>query len=46
MSPIGYVGLAYGLVFFLFFGYALRLTRSAQRLEKKLEELERERGRH
>ena len=44
MTPIGYVGLAYALVFFLFFGYALKLTRASQQLEKKLEELERERG--
>jgi CcmD family protein len=44
MTPIGYVGLAYALVFLFFFGYALRLTKASQRLEKKLEELERERG--
>ena len=40
MTPINYVGLAYGLVFFFFFAYALRLTRTSQRLEKKIEELE------
>ena len=45
MTPIGYVGLAYALVFFLFFAYALRLTRASQRLESKLDELEKERRR-
>ena len=46
MTPIGYVGLAYALVFFLFFAYALRLTKASQRLEKKLEELEKEHARN
>ncbi len=42
MTPIQYVGLAYALVFFLFFAYALRLTRSSKELETKLDQLERE----
>jgi CcmD family protein len=42
MTPIQYVGLAYAMVFLLFFGYALRLTRNSKELEKKLDQLERE----
>jgi CcmD family protein len=42
VSAINYVGLAYAAVFFLFFLYAFRLSQASRRLERKLEELERE----
>ncbi len=42
MDALAYVGAAYAVLWILFIGYAWRLTSTSNRLEKKLEELERE----
>jgi CcmD family protein len=41
MTPLGYVGAAYAVIWLLIFVYAWRLTARSRRLAAKLEELER-----
>ncbi len=42
MNALTYVGAAYVVLWILFIAYAWRLTSASQRIERKLEELERE----
>ena len=40
MSALGYVGLAYAVVWTLIFVYAWRLTMASRKLDRRLSELE------
>lgn len=44
MSALGYVGLAYAVVFVLIFAFAWRVTRQTGELTKRIDELERRGG--